>query len=115
MRPLLAAALALLLAPAAVAQPVKTSGDGQSKAKVSGGAPKVAVSSETAKVLAGLGWKALKDGSLARLDPADHSRVPVEILSNADFAWKDGAIVYDKAFTPVEPDKLGPILSGLEE
>jgi subtilisin family serine protease len=73
----------------------------------------VVVSTQTAALLKTLGWKTHTDGSLSRLDAADKSEVPVDVLESAAFLWKDGAIVYDKAFLPVEKDRLGPILRGL--
>src|SRR5208282_2890621 len=118
MRPPLLAALLLCVGIAASANPdnppVREKPTKMALVKASvGDHENVAVSKETAELLRGLGWKALKDGSLARVDAADKSKVPVDVLENASFLWKDGAIVYDKAFYPVEKDKLGPILRGL--
>lgn len=60
--------------------------------------------------LSALGWKAGQDGSLSGPDGA---RVPIAVLRNASFLWRDGVIVYDTTFQPVAEDKLGPILRGL--
>jgi len=118
MRPPLLAAFLLCVGIAASANPdnppVREKPTKMALVKASVGDHETVVpSQETVALLRGLGWKALKDGSLARVDAADKSKVPIDVLENASFLWKDGAIVYDKAFYPVENDKLGPILRGL--
>jgi subtilisin family serine protease len=67
------------------------------------------------KALAELGWKEEKDGGLARVDPADKTKISIGVLQNASFFWKKGSLVYDKVFFPIEADKLGPILQGLAD
>lgn len=62
--------------------------------------------------LSAAGWKALARGDLERLDGRP-PKIAKELLEYAEFAWKDGELVYEKSLTPIEDDKLGPILDGL--
>jgi subtilisin family serine protease len=70
---------------------------------------------EFSALLAAAGWKAEQDGGLTRGEGSARTRISAALLNNASLVWKDGVIVYDKAFFPVETARLGPILTGLAD
>jgi 23S rRNA pseudoU1915 N3-methylase RlmH len=121
MRPPLLVVLALLAAPrafgtAAPEKPIRTLLTAKPK---DGGSDSDVVPTQDMRLqLSGLGWKALKDGGLVHVDDADplnSARIPIAVLQNASFLWQKGVLVYDKAFMPVEVERLGPILTGLAD
>lgn len=58
------------------------------------------------------GWKALDDGGFERLDGRP-PRIFPELVGHADLEWREGALVYRTSLTPVEDERVGPILEGL--
>lgn len=76
--------------------------------------PAVVVSLEYEGALKKVGWKAQKDGSLARIDGGpEKGLIPVEYLEKAKIKWRDGALFYDGSPYKVEENVLGPVLRGL--
>ncbi|MDE2489954.1 MAG: S8 family serine peptidase [Elusimicrobia bacterium] len=73
------------------------------------------VDAATKAALKGIGWKALADGSLARLEGPGRGYVPRRYLDKAGFEWKDGALAYKQNDDPVDPKLLPQTLSALAD
>ncbi len=58
------------------------------------------------------GWRVFVDGHFERID-GRLPHIPHELIEFTQLVWKDGVLCYKGSFTPVEDDKVGPILEGL--
>lgn len=75
--------------------------------------PAVVVSTPTAAALEKVGWKALKDGGLVRVEGAGKGVIPKDYLDKANLEWKDGALIYSGSPEAVPYGMFPPILKGL--
>ncbi|MCR4296404.1 MAG: S8 family serine peptidase [Elusimicrobia bacterium] len=75
--------------------------------------PSVVVSSETARALEKIGWKADHDGGLSRIAGADKGVIPKDYIAKAALDWRNGALFYSSSPEAVPHEMLAPILKGL--
>ncbi|MDX6768456.1 MAG: S8 family serine peptidase [Elusimicrobiota bacterium] len=74
--------------------------------------PTVSPTPDMAEKLRAAGWRAREDGGFERLDGRP-PQLYATLVERMQFVWKGGVLHYKGSLTPVEDDKLGPILEGM--